>query len=60
MQEKEKLIEALQPFASFGPDVAGLHDNQAFMGAAQIKAGHFKKAYQLLQELKLNVKKTNP
>lgn len=49
--KNRELIEALKPFAEFGPDVANYKDGQAFMGAAQIKAGHFKKAYQLLAKL---------
>lgn len=58
LQDKiNELVEALKPFASFGPDVAGLSDNQCFMGAAQIKAQHFKLAYKLVQKY---VKKTNP
>lgn len=49
LQAKNKeLIEALKPFASFGPDVNALHDNQAFMGAAQLKAKPFKDAHALL------------
>lgn len=51
---KKKLnraLKALEPFASFGPDVAGMKDHQAFMGAAGIKAGHFKTAYMVYQEL---------
>lgn len=46
-----ELIEALKPFAEFGPDVEKYKDSQAFMGAAQLRAGHFRKAYILLVKL---------
>lgn len=49
--KNRELVEALKPFAEFGPDVMNYKNGQAFMGAAQIRAGHFKKAYQLLLKL---------
>lgn len=49
----KELIEALRPFAEFGPDVEKYKDGQAFMGAAQIRAGHFRKAYHLLVRLEV-------
>lgn len=46
-----RAIKALEPFASFGPDITNMSDHQAFMGAASIKAGHFKTAHIVYQEL---------
>lgn len=46
-----RALKALEPFSTFGPDVIGMKDHQAFMGAAGIKAGHFKTAYMVYQEL---------